>query len=195
MGTVFEQYPIEEQCSVVRFLWAKALNEKNIHKEMFPVYGGKCLSRKAVHNCVKKFSRGRSKIADDTLTVADVVETAAKRLLCCGFRRTSKAMGQVYQCWRICRGIHVFSMFEYHMIYVLYPFVTYLLSLVFRLSHDHFLRKYFPIHYPSLLLRFDDIQSSYRQCSFQNFFRHLQGFTLLPSLIKYYEVKLFKTFR
>jgi transposase len=33
---------------------------------MFPVYGGKCLSRKAVHNWVKKFSQGHSKVADDT---------------------------------------------------------------------------------------------------------------------------------
>jgi transposase len=32
---------------------------------MFPVYGGKCLSHKAVHNWVKKFSEGRSKVADD----------------------------------------------------------------------------------------------------------------------------------
>jgi hypothetical protein len=40
----------EEQRFVVRFLWAKGLNVKDIHKEMFPVYGGKCLSRKGVHN-------------------------------------------------------------------------------------------------------------------------------------------------
>jgi hypothetical protein len=33
---------------------------------MFPVYGGKCLSRKAVHKWVEKFSLGRSKVADDT---------------------------------------------------------------------------------------------------------------------------------
>jgi transposase len=32
---------------------------------MFPVYGGKCLSHKAVHNWVNKFSQGRSKVADD----------------------------------------------------------------------------------------------------------------------------------
>jgi hypothetical protein len=32
-----------------------------------------------------------------------------------------------YQCWwRVCRAINVFSRFEYHMFYVLYPFVTYL---------------------------------------------------------------------
>jgi hypothetical protein len=28
----------------------------NMHKEMFPVYGGKCLSRKAVHNWMTKVS-------------------------------------------------------------------------------------------------------------------------------------------
>jgi hypothetical protein len=37
-------------------------------------------------------------------------------------------MGQVYQCrWRICREINVLSSLEYHMFYVLYPFVTYYL--------------------------------------------------------------------
>jgi hypothetical protein len=38
---------------------------KVINKETFPVYGGKDLSRKAVHNWIEKFSRGRSKVADD----------------------------------------------------------------------------------------------------------------------------------
>jgi hypothetical protein len=39
-------------------------------------------------------------------------------------------MGQVYQCrWRIYGEIKVFSMFESHMFYVLYTFVTYLLTL------------------------------------------------------------------
>jgi hypothetical protein len=48
------------------FLWAKELNAKDIHKEMFPVYGGKCLSgtRKAVHIWVEKFSQGRPEVAD-----------------------------------------------------------------------------------------------------------------------------------
>jgi hypothetical protein len=38
MATVPEQY------SVMRFLWAKGLNAKDIHKEIFLVSGGKCLS-------------------------------------------------------------------------------------------------------------------------------------------------------
>jgi hypothetical protein len=36
------------------FLWGKGLNAKDIHKEMFPIYGGKSLSRKAVHSWVEK---------------------------------------------------------------------------------------------------------------------------------------------
>jgi hypothetical protein len=67
------------------------------------------VSHKAVPNWVKKFSQGRSKVADDARLGAEVVETTDKRLPCCGFRRTGKAMGQVYQCWwRICREVIVF---------------------------------------------------------------------------------------
>jgi hypothetical protein len=48
MATVLEWRTTEEQRSVVTFLWAKGLSAKDIHKEMFPVYCGKCLSRKVV---------------------------------------------------------------------------------------------------------------------------------------------------
>jgi hypothetical protein len=61
MVTVLEEYTTEEQRSVVRFSWAIALNTKDIHKEIFPIYDGKCLLRKAV----EKFSQGSSKLADD----------------------------------------------------------------------------------------------------------------------------------
>jgi hypothetical protein len=115
----------------VHFLWAKGLNSKDIYKEMFPVYFGKCSSCKALHNGVEKFSEGRSKVTAYAQLGVEVAETAVKRLICCGFRRTGKATGQVYQCWwKICREVNVFfSRFEYHMFYVLYPFVTYLLTL------------------------------------------------------------------
>jgi hypothetical protein len=65
MATVFEECTTEEQRSGVRFLWAQELNAKDIYKEMFPVYGGKCLMRKAVHSWVEKFIQGRSKVVDD----------------------------------------------------------------------------------------------------------------------------------
>jgi hypothetical protein len=37
MATVLEEYTTEEKRSVVRFLWAKGLNARDIHKEMFTV--------------------------------------------------------------------------------------------------------------------------------------------------------------
>jgi hypothetical protein len=35
-------------------LWAEGLRAKDIHNKMFPVYGGKCLSHKAIHKLVMK---------------------------------------------------------------------------------------------------------------------------------------------
>jgi hypothetical protein len=54
MAIVLEECIAEEQLPVMRFLWPKGLKVKGILKAMFPVYGGKCLSRKAVDNWVKK---------------------------------------------------------------------------------------------------------------------------------------------
>jgi hypothetical protein len=41
--TVFEVHTTEEQRSIARILGPKGLNAKDIHKEMSPIYGGKCL--------------------------------------------------------------------------------------------------------------------------------------------------------
>jgi hypothetical protein len=65
MATMFEGYTTEELRSLMRFFVVKRLNAKDILKEIFPVYGGKCLSRKAVQKWVEKFSRGRLKDAGD----------------------------------------------------------------------------------------------------------------------------------
>jgi hypothetical protein len=51
MAIMLEEYTTEAQRFVV-FLWAKGFNAKDIHKEICPVYGGKCLSRKAIHSWV-----------------------------------------------------------------------------------------------------------------------------------------------
>jgi hypothetical protein len=51
----------------------KGLNARDIHKEMFPVYGGKCLSCKAVHKWVEKLGK---RFADD-----EEVETEVRKWL------------------------------------------------------------------------------------------------------------------
>jgi hypothetical protein len=96
------------------FLWAKGLNTKDIRKEMFPANGGKCFSRKAVYNWVTNVSLMTKRLKRSCGSGRD---NSQKTSMCCGFRRTGKAMGQVYQCWwKICREINAFSRFEYHML-------------------------------------------------------------------------------
>jgi hypothetical protein len=45
-------------------MWTNGHNEKDIHKEMLPAYAGKCVSPKAVHNWVEKFSQRLSKVTE-----------------------------------------------------------------------------------------------------------------------------------
>jgi hypothetical protein len=80
-------------------LWAKKLSAQDIHKEMFPVYDDKCLLRKEVHNWVKKFSEGRSKVADDETEVRKWLRQQSKDLHAAGFDALVKRWDKVYQCW------------------------------------------------------------------------------------------------
>jgi hypothetical protein len=57
MATVLEVYTTKEQRSFVRFLWAKGLRAKDIYKKIFPLYGGRCLSCKVVHNSFENHDR------------------------------------------------------------------------------------------------------------------------------------------
>jgi hypothetical protein len=50
MATVLEEYTTGKQRTFVRYLGAKGLSAKDVYKEIFSVYGEKCLSREAVHN-------------------------------------------------------------------------------------------------------------------------------------------------
>ena len=54
-----------EQRGVVRYLWAKDMAAKDIHKELLPMYGEHCLALQAVHNWVQKFSERRTSIEDE----------------------------------------------------------------------------------------------------------------------------------
>jgi hypothetical protein len=100
--------------------------KNDIQKEMFPVYGGKCLSCKAVHTGSRNAANVSIMTEEVEMEVWKWLRQQSKRLSCRGFRRTDEAMGQVYQCsWRICQEIDVFFFrLEYHMFYVLYQFVT-----------------------------------------------------------------------
>jgi hypothetical protein len=58
MAPVLEGYTTEEQRSVVRFLWAKGLNAKDIHKKSFMFTVGSVCR-------VKRFHLGGKRFADE----------------------------------------------------------------------------------------------------------------------------------
>jgi hypothetical protein len=66
---------------------------------MFPIYGGKCLSRKAFYKQVEKHGKRFTNDEEVETEVPKWLEPTVKSLLCCGFQRTCNVMGQVYQCW------------------------------------------------------------------------------------------------
>jgi hypothetical protein len=79
MATVLEECITEEQRSVVRFFCEEKNSMQRIFiKKCFLFMVGSVSSCKAVHNWVKKFSQGRSKVADDARPGAEVAETTAK---------------------------------------------------------------------------------------------------------------------
>jgi hypothetical protein len=91
-----------------RSLWVKGLNAKDIRKEMFPIYGAKCWSPKAVHNWIEKFSQRLSKVADDETELRKWLRQQLRDISAAGFDSLVKR-SKVYQCWRrICREINVF---------------------------------------------------------------------------------------
>jgi hypothetical protein len=126
MTTVLEECTNEEKRSVVRFCGQKDSMQRILVKKCFLFTVGNVSHVKGFTTRLRNSFQDVRNVADDA--GAEVAETTVKRLLCCGFRRASTAAEQVYQCWwRICR--EMFSpRFEYNIFYVLYPFVTYLLT-------------------------------------------------------------------
>jgi hypothetical protein len=81
------------------FLMGKMTHEKDIHKEMFHVYGGKCLSRKAVRTWMANVSLKTKRL---------------KRRCGRGWDNSQKtsvsSIGHMHQCWwRVYREICVFQ--------------------------------------------------------------------------------------
>jgi hypothetical protein len=67
------------------FLWAKGLNEKDIHKDIFPVYGGICLLRKAVHNWAEKRGRRFADVEEVVTKVRKWLRQQSKDFYAAGF--------------------------------------------------------------------------------------------------------------
>jgi hypothetical protein len=82
----------------VRFLWAKNMEAKDIHKEMLPMYGEHCLLCQAIHNLVQRFSEGRTSSEDEhragrPVPTADSNQTILRQR----FPGTCETVGQVFK--------------------------------------------------------------------------------------------------
>jgi hypothetical protein len=95
MANMREECTTKEHNSVMRFLWATGRSANDIHEEMVPDYGDVC------H--VKRFTTGsRNSLKEVRMSQMMPYQVAllrlrqTQRLLCCGFRRTGKAMRQGY---------------------------------------------------------------------------------------------------
>jgi hypothetical protein len=108
LATVLEVCTTKEQRSVVCFSGQK--------DSMQRIFINKCVPFMVGSVCrVKRFTTGSRNVANVSLMTKSLKRRCGsgwekRRLLCCGFRRIGKAMGQVYQCWRrIIWEINVFS--------------------------------------------------------------------------------------
>jgi len=56
---------IEEQCSVVRFLWAEGVKPVKIHRGMLARYGQSTTSQRKVYEWVESFKSCRTRVTDE----------------------------------------------------------------------------------------------------------------------------------
>jgi len=65
MDAPLQDCTIEEQCGVVRFLWAEGAKPMEIHRRMLPQYGQSSMSQRKVYVWVERFKSGRTRATDE----------------------------------------------------------------------------------------------------------------------------------
>jgi len=65
MATPLSTCTVEEQRSVVRFLWSECVKPSEIYRRMKVQYGDSCLSQGRVYELVERFQNGRQNVSDE----------------------------------------------------------------------------------------------------------------------------------
>jgi len=65
MDAPLQDCTIEEQCGVVRFLWAEGVKPVKIHRCMLAQYGQSTMSQRKVYQWVEMFKLGRTHVIDE----------------------------------------------------------------------------------------------------------------------------------
>jgi len=65
MDAPLQDCTIEEQRSVVRFLWAEGVKPVEIHRSMLAQYGQSTMSQRKVYEWVERFKLGQTRVTDE----------------------------------------------------------------------------------------------------------------------------------
>ena len=65
MDALLQDFTIEEQCGVVRFLWAEGVKPVEIHCHMLAQYGQSTMSQRKVYEWLERFKSGRTRVTDE----------------------------------------------------------------------------------------------------------------------------------
>jgi len=65
MDAPLQDYTIEEQHDLVRFLWAEEAKPVEIHRRMLAQYGHSTMSQRKVCEWVEKFKSGRTRVTGE----------------------------------------------------------------------------------------------------------------------------------
>jgi len=65
MDAPLQDCTIEEQCGIVRFLWAEGVKPVEIHRRMLAQYGQSTMGQRKVYEWVERFKSGRTRVTDE----------------------------------------------------------------------------------------------------------------------------------
>ena len=65
MDAPLQDFAIEEQRGVVRFLWAEGAKPVEIHRRILAQYGQSIKSKRKVYEWVERFKSGRTRVTDE----------------------------------------------------------------------------------------------------------------------------------
>ena len=93
---------MEEQRSVIRFLWSEGVKPYELYGRMKVQYGDSCLSQGRVYEWVERFQNGRQNVSDEHRCgrPVSVASETVKQQVELFSRGHPKACGQVYQVLR-----------------------------------------------------------------------------------------------
>jgi hypothetical protein len=65
MATPLSDCTIQEQRTIVRFLWAEGVKSAEIHRWMLAQYGARTMHKQKIYKWIECFKEGRTSVTDE----------------------------------------------------------------------------------------------------------------------------------